>query len=161
EQFRDALGDGENGFLAVSEAEWLEKIRSALDPVRARALGEQGRATVLARFSFAAHRGRLTSLLHPLVGVAAGPSPKLLPLDPALRGLGPVARLRRNRDIVREQWHALRGAGPRGTSTPMIGCAGMRPLARLLDPTRAEAVLDAVARYGPSAVRTRGRVVLA
>ena len=159
ESLRDAIVDGENGFLAGSEEEWLQKIRLALDPERARVLGERARATVLERFSFAAHRGRLMDLLRPLTGVAAGRSPVLLPIHPVLRGLGPVGRMRRTRDLARAQWRALRDV-PSGRTITLVS-PSVRPVATPLDSAPAEALLDVVGRHGPGAVRTRGRAVLA
>lgn len=49
---REVIQDGENGFLARQDDDWLARIRDlAENPDRARIIGAQGRATVLARYS--------------------------------------------------------------------------------------------------------------
>lgn len=48
----EVVKDGENGLLATSGDDWMEKItRLARDPALARRLGAAGRGTVMARFS--------------------------------------------------------------------------------------------------------------
>ena len=49
---REVIRDGENGFLASGDAEWIEKIqRLVRDAVLAGRLGAAGRKTVLERYS--------------------------------------------------------------------------------------------------------------
>lgn len=48
----EVIVDGENGFLATSDDEWMERVlRVVRDPHLARRLGAAGRATVLTRYS--------------------------------------------------------------------------------------------------------------
>jgi SAM-dependent methyltransferase/glycosyltransferase involved in cell wall biosynthesis len=114
EAFRDAIRDGENGFLAENEGEWVEKIRLALDPERGAAVGARARTTVLERFSFPAHRGNLEALLRPLVGHAPGPQPSLRPIpagDPP-RPAGRRERIRARWTLTRRQVDLLRDRVP-------------------------------------------------
>ncbi|HWQ60543.1 MAG TPA: glycosyltransferase [Candidatus Fimivivens sp.] len=49
--FREAIRDGEDGFVATTEAEWEEKLeRLITDPDLRRRIGEQARKTALARY---------------------------------------------------------------------------------------------------------------
>lgn len=61
----DVIRDGENGFLAGNENEWLEKtLRVAHDPDVARRLGLAGRQTVVARYSAEVCAGRFADVLY-------------------------------------------------------------------------------------------------
>ena len=51
-EFRDAIEHGVDGFLADSEAEWVEALETLIgDPALRRALGERSRARMLARYA--------------------------------------------------------------------------------------------------------------
>jgi glycosyltransferase involved in cell wall biosynthesis len=60
----DIVRDGVNGFLASADAEWAEKLRALIeDPALRARLGEAGRQTVAADYSFRAIIPRLADLL--------------------------------------------------------------------------------------------------
>lgn len=161
----DAITDGENGFLAASEDEWYEKIRLALDPERARLLGERARETVLNRFSFAAWRGRLRSLLHPLLGQAPGPVPSLLPTDPELRAASPARRMGSRLRRARRRLSLLSETAPSRSSRTFVlklpdTLGRTSRTVTPLEPAPFEALLASVRRHGPRWVRDCGPVVL-
>jgi glycosyltransferase involved in cell wall biosynthesis len=61
---RDMIRDGDNGFLAGSEAEWTARLSQLLDDTALRRrLGEAGRADAVARWSLAAHAPRFVSIV--------------------------------------------------------------------------------------------------
>lgn len=111
EPFREAIRDGDTGFLAETEGEWSERLHAALDAGGARRMGARAHADVRARFSFAARRGQLTGLLGGLGGRASGPIPASLPTEPDARTGG--AGLGRRIALARRQVALLRGRGPR------------------------------------------------
>jgi hypothetical protein len=114
ETFRDAINDGCDGFLATSVEQWSEKIALALDGRRSRILGARARATTFARFSFAAHRGRLRDALLPLAGNSSGPAPGLLPSDVGrqLARESPRRRLSSRPVLLRRQVQLLLDRAP-------------------------------------------------
>ncbi len=60
----EIIRDGENGFLASSEADWLMALRRLLsDALLRQQVGQQGRRTVVERYSVAAHGERLIACL--------------------------------------------------------------------------------------------------
>lgn len=70
-----ALSDGENGLLASSEAEWIEKLERLLnDPSLRRRLGEKAKETVHERYSLDASGKRLAHILRATL-VSAPPAP--------------------------------------------------------------------------------------
>ena len=72
----DIIHDGENGFLAATEDEWVEKLRQLLRsaPLRER-LGSAGRATVEARYSAAVVAPMVYRILESVVGKASDLAP--------------------------------------------------------------------------------------
>ncbi|TMB55814.1 MAG: methyltransferase domain-containing protein [Deltaproteobacteria bacterium] len=151
EAFRAAITDRHDGFLAADTAEWREKLSVALDEERGREVGERARATVHARFTYAAQRGALAALLHPLVGRAPGPVPPRLSLDPVRRGArGHVPPRRWER--ARREFAFFRGAGfigeqppsPAAASPPPGNAITLTPLA----PAPFDACLARIRRYG-------------
>ena len=113
---------------------------------------------MLARFSFAAHRQRLTGLLHPLMGKAPGPRPSRLATDPDLRTESTVLahRARRRLGLARRQYALLRGTAPQiEEPDARFGPA----LATPLDPAHFETLLVTTRRHGPQWVREGGPVV--
>ncbi len=61
---REIIEDGVNGFLAATEAEWVEKLGWLLsDPALRDKLGRAGRRTVEERYSLDAHQGTLVGTL--------------------------------------------------------------------------------------------------
>ncbi len=162
--FREAIRDGDTGFLAASEAEWLEAIRSALDGARSRSLGERAQREVRARFSFAAHRGELAALLGRLAGRSTGPAPARLATDPDLRtgGAGFLERARRLVALRRQQWTLLCGGGalPDNLETDRRSVAPRGPGAAMpLDPARFDRLLAIVREHGSGWVRDGAPVV--
>ena len=70
----EVVQDGENGFLATREEEWLEKtLRLARDPDLARRLGDAGRRTVVARYSAAVCAKRFADVLYRAASPAGAP----------------------------------------------------------------------------------------
>jgi glycosyltransferase involved in cell wall biosynthesis len=64
----DIIQDGENGFIAATEDEWVEKLRRLLHSVELqRRLGMAGRATVEARYSAAVQAPRVYQILESVV----------------------------------------------------------------------------------------------
>ena len=60
----EVIRDGENGYLAGSDDDWLEKaLRLARDPELSRRLGDAGRETVLARYSAEVCASRFAAVL--------------------------------------------------------------------------------------------------
>jgi glycosyltransferase involved in cell wall biosynthesis len=111
EPFREAIRDGDTGFLAETDDEWTERLHTALDGAGARRMGTRAHDDVRARFSFTARRGQLRALLAGLGGRADGGVPNLLSTDPDTRA-GRTA-LRRRIALARRQVALLRGRGPR------------------------------------------------
>ena len=65
----EVIRDGENGFLATSADEWLEKIRRvAADHSLAKKLGNGGRETVVVRYSSEVCARRFAEVVHRVVG---------------------------------------------------------------------------------------------
>ena len=65
----EVIRDGENGFLATSADEWLEKIRRvAADHSLAKKLGNAGRETVVDRYSSTVCAERFAEVVHRVVG---------------------------------------------------------------------------------------------
>lgn len=61
----EVIRDGENGYLAGSEDEWIDKtLRLARDPALSRRVGAAGRETVLARYSAEVCAGRFADVLY-------------------------------------------------------------------------------------------------
>ncbi len=61
----EVIRDGENGFLALTADEWLEKtLRIARDPNLARRLGDAGRQTVVERYSAEVCAGLFADVLY-------------------------------------------------------------------------------------------------
>lgn len=61
----EIITDGENGFLARSHEEWVEKLSRLIeDPDLRRRIGEQGRKTVEARYSVAVNAAQYLAVLH-------------------------------------------------------------------------------------------------
>ena len=61
----EVIRDGENGYLASSEDEWLDKtLRLARDPALSRRIGAAGRETVLARYSAEVCAERFADVLY-------------------------------------------------------------------------------------------------
>jgi glycosyltransferase involved in cell wall biosynthesis len=61
----EVIRDGENGLLATSSNDWMEKIkRVAQDPELARRLGAAGRETVIARYSSSVCADRFAEVVH-------------------------------------------------------------------------------------------------
>ena len=158
EAFRDAIRDGDNGFLASRTDGWADKIRYAIDAGHSRQLGMRAYEDVRGRFSFSARRGSLRALFERLGGVATGPPPPLLPADPHLR-LGSASRLnriRRHVDLARRQWTLLRGSPGPVDEGSMRTPPAEQPL---LDPPSFDRFLETVRHHGPHWVRQRGPVV--
>ena len=64
----EVIRDGENGLLAASTDEWMEKIcRLAADHGLAKKLGSAGRDTVVGRYSSAVCAGRFAEVVHRVV----------------------------------------------------------------------------------------------
>lgn len=64
----EVLTDGENGFLATSSDDWMEKItRITESPELARRLGMAGRETVTARYSLEVCADRFAEVVHRVV----------------------------------------------------------------------------------------------
>ncbi|MFN8522553.1 MAG: glycosyltransferase family 4 protein [Chloroflexota bacterium] len=60
----DIVQDGENGLLATTTDEWVEKLSLLVeDPKARRSMGEAGRQTVVERFSLTAHAPRFLETL--------------------------------------------------------------------------------------------------
>jgi len=77
----DIIQDGENGFIAASEDEWIEKLSLLLKSAELRRrLGVAGRATVEQKYSATAQAPRVYQVLESVVRSAAGLA------DPALLG---------------------------------------------------------------------------
>jgi glycosyltransferase involved in cell wall biosynthesis len=63
----EIIQDGINGFLAATESEWMEKISRLINDAALRQqLGEAGRKTVEAHFSFNAWKDKYVRLLNNL-----------------------------------------------------------------------------------------------
>ena len=70
---REIIQDGVNGFLASSEAEWVDKIRRLLnDATLRRRMAEAGRRTVERSYSLHVHAPALASTLRNVVDVWRG-----------------------------------------------------------------------------------------
>jgi len=70
---REIIQDGVNGFLASSEAEWVDKIRRLLnDATLRRRMAEAGRRTVERSYSLHVHAPALASTLRNVVDVRRG-----------------------------------------------------------------------------------------
>jgi glycosyltransferase involved in cell wall biosynthesis len=67
---RDIIQDGINGFLASTEAEWVEKLTMLLrDAELRRRLGLAGRQTIESGYSLVAHAATLVDALEQAMGV--------------------------------------------------------------------------------------------
>jgi hypothetical protein len=65
---REIIRDGENGFLAVTDGEWLEKLSLlAQDEALRRRLGQKGRETVEKHYSLRIWGPRVASLYKSLI----------------------------------------------------------------------------------------------
>lgn len=65
----DIIQDGENGFIAASEDEWIEKLKQLLRDTELRQrLGRAGRATVEAQYSALVQAPRVYQILESVVG---------------------------------------------------------------------------------------------
>jgi glycosyltransferase involved in cell wall biosynthesis len=72
---REIIEDGVNGFLASSEAEWVEKLgRLASDPELRRRFGQAGRRTIEERYSLRVHAPTLAEILRRVVQQRATPA---------------------------------------------------------------------------------------
>ncbi len=145
-EYRRVIRDGETGWLAASDDEWIERLHAALDPATSRRVGDAAAGAVAAAHTFGPHHGVLATLLRPLDGRSDGSAPRALPMPPAGRG-----------GRVRARWRLLRGRpldgpsqpppelspvtarGPRATGAP---CATWRAAAGL--DASADGVLEAV-----------------
>lgn len=68
----DIVHDGHNGFLACSDAEWIEKISALLaSPDRRAAFGVAARQTVEQRYSARVHAPRVAAILRAAAGAPA------------------------------------------------------------------------------------------
>lgn len=64
----EIITDGQNGFLAANEEEWLDKLsRLIRDAALRKKLGDAGRSTVAGRYSFEAWRDRYVELFETLI----------------------------------------------------------------------------------------------
>ncbi len=64
----DIIRDGDNGFLAATEEEWVEKLRRLLRSAQLRQqLGRAGRATVEARYAAQVQAPRVYRILESVV----------------------------------------------------------------------------------------------
>ena len=65
----EIIEDGENGFLAETESEWVEKISTLIeDPNLRKAMGEAGRQTVLEKYSVEANKDLYLNEFNRLLG---------------------------------------------------------------------------------------------
>jgi glycosyltransferase involved in cell wall biosynthesis len=60
---RDIVRDGENGYLAASDDEWVERLDHLLDGAARRPLGEAARADAVARWSLSVHAPRFVDIV--------------------------------------------------------------------------------------------------
>jgi GT2 family glycosyltransferase/2-polyprenyl-3-methyl-5-hydroxy-6-metoxy-1,4-benzoquinol methylase/glycosyltransferase involved in cell wall biosynthesis len=155
--FRAAINDGDTGWLAGTPDEWAERLRAAIDPANAAAVGARARAAVLAHHTFAAHRGRLRDLLHPLVGSAPGPVPPRLPADPERRAGGVLRRQRWRASRMRLRAELLRGAGAHEAVTGVA--TGSAAVASPIESDAAERVLETIRIRGSDWLSERGPVI--
>ena len=112
ESFRDAIRDGETGFLATTAAEWLDRLREALDVATSLRVGRRAHEDLRARFTFSARRGQLASILGGLGGRASGVQPLARSTELAPQPPGPGAR--RRLALVRQQLALFRGTAATG-----------------------------------------------
>ena len=60
----DMVRDGDNGFLAYDDDDWVRRLEQLMEsPVLRRALGENGRAQAVERWSLAAHAPRVVDIV--------------------------------------------------------------------------------------------------
>ena len=78
---RDAIREGETGYLAENLDDWYRALCRALDPATSNEVGAAARNAVEEGHSFASVRGRLRALLEPIAVRAAGTPPRPTPLD--------------------------------------------------------------------------------
>jgi glycosyltransferase involved in cell wall biosynthesis len=65
----EIITDGQNGFLAKDQDEWFEKMCRLIEsPALRRELGQKGRQTVLARYSFHSQKQRYLELFNQITG---------------------------------------------------------------------------------------------
>lgn len=64
----EIVTDGENGFLADSDQEWINKLSLLIENQELRlSMGKKGRQTVVERFSFDSQKDRYILFLNDLV----------------------------------------------------------------------------------------------
>ena len=85
---KDIIQDGENGFIAGSEDEWIEKLGRLMHSADLRRqLGHAGRTTVEEKYSANVQAPRVFELLRSLVPTRVGREPKLKSQTTSVEGL--------------------------------------------------------------------------
>jgi GT2 family glycosyltransferase/glycosyltransferase involved in cell wall biosynthesis len=74
-EFTRAIEHGQNGFIAQTESDFYDALTEALDPEVSERVGAAARKTVIDRYSFGSHRGKLREILESVASAPSGRQP--------------------------------------------------------------------------------------